>query len=851
VVVGLSGGVETGQKLPIYEVEEEIVLALGRPTMARLVLEAPTGSGKSTQLPQIMLDRGLVVEGEIVVLQPRRIAARMLARRVAAERGGRPGGEIGYQVRFDRVAGRETRVRYVTEGVLQRQLLEDPQLRGVGAIVFDEFHERHLHGDVMLALALSLQGGERPDLKLVVMSATLDSGRLETHLEPCDVVRSEGRTFPVEIRHLKGRSKANSGVWDAVVGAVRDEVLGKDLLGDVLVFLPGAYEIRRTMEALRRVGGLGDWDVLPLYGDLSPAAQDAALERSGRRKIVVATNVAETSLTIDGVRVVIDSGLARVADFDPRRGINTLTIQKISRASAEQRAGRAGRTAPGVCLRLWSERDHLGRAAAQAPEVQRLELSETLLALAAAGCEVDAMRWLDPPGAQARQRAETLLADLGAIGRDGVITATGRRMVAFPAHPRFARMLVEAEQMGCVPEAALCAALCQGRDLFVRGRRGAAAEFAGPEDMSDFLPLLRAWGFAKRAGFDVSKCDAYAINATAAREAGAVMGQLLKVADRLGMRVGQPGENVSAEALAKVVLSGFSDNVARRLSTGTLSCEVVGGRRGKIHKESIAAASEVMVATEIIEIEGREVSVTLSRATGLRIDWLRDLFPEDFVDGEACRFDSTTRRVVNERRVSFRDLVLERRVSGEAPKDRAAEVLADEVVAGNLVLKGWDGRCDSWLARVECLRQHLPDYEFPEFTEDDRRLVVAEICYGARGYKEIKDRPAWPALRKWLSDAQTRLVEQLAPERLTLSNGREAKVTYLSGEPTIAMVLQRLYDVDRTPAVGAGKIPVVVEILGPNRRPVQRTRDLGGFWANSYPEVRKQLKGRYPKHEWR
>jgi ATP-dependent helicase HrpB len=619
----------------------------------------------------------------------------------------------------------------------------------------------------------------------------------------------------------------------------------------VLVFLPGAYEIRRTIDALRRLSGIAGWDILPLYGELSPKDQDAAVAKSGRRKIVVSTNVAETSLTIDGVRVVIDSGLARVADFDARRGINTLTVQKISRASAEQRAGRAGRTAPGVCLRLWSERDHAGRSAAQAPEVQRLELSETMLSLAAAGCDLGAMRWLDPPGDKATLRATALLCDLGAIDREGGgITAVGRRMVAFPAHPRFGRMLVEAERWDCVAEAALCAAVCQGRDLFIRGR-SSSGEFAGPDDISDFQPLLRAWLFAKRAGFNVSKCDPYGINAAAAREAGAVMGQLLKVAERQGMPVLALGEKVPAEALAKVVLSGFSDNVGRRLSAGTLSCELVGGRRGKVRKESIAASSDVLVATEIAEIEGKEVSVTLSRVTGLELGWLRELFPDDFEDGEGCRFDPATRRVVNEKRVMFRDLVLESRVSGEAPKDRAAEVLADEVVAGNLVLKGWDGKCDSWLARVACLRAHLPEYDFPEFTDDDRLLVVAEVCYGARGYKEIKDRPVWPALRKWLSAAQTAAVESLAPERVTLSNGRDATVTYLGGEPMIAMVLQRLYDVDRTPMVGGGKIPVVVDILGPNQRPVQRTKDLGGFWANSYPEVRKQLKGRYPKHEWR
>ena len=493
-------------------------------------------------------------------------------------------------MRFDRVAGRETRVIFVTEGVLLRRMLDDPQLRGVAAIVFDEFHERHLHGDVMLAMALGLQSGARPDLKLAVMSATLDSERLEGHLQPCRVVRSEGRTFPVQVRHLPPPAKLREVPWEAVAAAVKKEVVGKGLLGDVLVFLPGAYEIRRTVETLRRTAGLGEFDVRPLFGELSPADQDAALAPSARRKIVVATNVAETSLTIPGVRVVIDGGLARVADFDARRGFNTLTVQKISRASAEQRAGRAGRVDSGVCLRLWSERDHAGRAEQQAPELHRLDLSETLLTLKAAGVEdVAGMAWVDPPEPGMLARAEGLLADLGATRRgDGAITEIGRKMVAFPAHPRFARMLVEAEHFGCVAEAALCAALCQGRDLFVRSRKGAAAEFAGPDDRSDFQPMIRAWSLAQRARFDVSKCDPYGINASAAREAGAVMTQLLKVAGRQGMDTTPNEAGVDSESLAKVILSGFSDNVGRRLSAGTLSCEVVGGRRGKLGRDSLA-----------------------------------------------------------------------------------------------------------------------------------------------------------------------------------------------------------------------------------------------------------------------
>lgn len=842
-----------GELLPIHEVSEAIVAALGNEVRARLILEAPTGSGKSTQVPQILLDNNLVGDGEIVVLQPRRIAARMLARRVADERGGKVGEEIGYQVRFERVAGRNTRVSYVTEGVLLRRLLGDPQLGAVRAIVFDEFHERHLQGDVMLAMALALQEGARPDLKIIVMSATIDSGAVERHLDPCEVVRSEGRAYPVEIKYFRARTSTEKDVWDMVAAALREEIVRSKLPGDVLVFLPGAYEIRRTMDVLQRMPELKGFELRPLYGQLSSRDQDAAMMPSKARKIVIATNVAETSLTIEGIRVVIDSGLARVAAFDSMRGINTLRIEKISRASADQRAGRAGRTAAGVCVRLWSRRDHGVRPPALAPEIARLDLSETLLSLKAAGiAQIEQMRWLDAPDSGSLDRALLLLRDLGAIERDLVnITATGRRMATFPAHPRFSRMLVEAEEQGCMAEAALCAALCQGRELFVRGRKGSAEQFTDPDDGSDFMPLMRAWLFAQRSGFNVSRCDAYDINASVAREVGAVMQHFLRAAGFVGDAPVIRENGVDAEKFAKVVLSGFSDNVARRRSAGTLSCEVVGGRRAKLRKGSPAAVKEIVVATEITEIEGKELNVILGKVTGVELDWLSELFPQDVEAFERCGYDIATRRVVNERGERFRDLILYSKQSGEAPKDKAAEALAEEVVSGRMLLKGWNAKCRAWVARVGCLRESFPELGFPEFDEESHRLVVAEACHGCLSYKQVKDRPVWPALSKWLSPMHAASVETLAPERIRMQNGTEAKITYLDGEPKISMVLQRLYDVKETPVIGDGKIPVLVEILGPNQRPVQRTRDLAGFWENSYPEIRKQLKGRYPKHEWR
>src|SRR3954447_18923093 len=508
------------EDLPIYELEDSIVENLR--AHSRLIIQAPTGSGKSTQVPQILFDHGLLGEGQVVILQPRRLAARLLAAHVATERKSRLGDEVGYQIRFENVTSERTRIRFVTEGILLRQLIQDPDLRGISAILFDEFHERHLYGDITLARALTLQAGSRPDLKLAVMSATLDAGALEKYLAPCSLLTSAGRAFPVDIEYLPNPVGGDDyPIWDLAADEL--ERLAPETEGDVLIFMPGKYEIGRTISAIRASRVSDRFVVLPLHGELPPAEQDAALAHYEKRRAIVATNVAETSLTIEGVRVVIDSGLARIARFDPRRGINTLLVEKISRASADQRAGRAGRTAPGHCLRLWTEREHLDRAAQELPEVKRLDLAEVVLTLKASGVDdIAGFRWLEPPDPQALTRAEQLLADLGALGFAG-ITDLGRRMLAFPVHPRYARMLLAAHEQRCVPAIALIAAITQGRPLLRRLEGKQAREdrddVLGGETESDFFVIMRAFRYAENSGFDSRRCARIGINAGAAREA--------------------------------------------------------------------------------------------------------------------------------------------------------------------------------------------------------------------------------------------------------------------------------------------------------------------------------------------
>ena len=532
--------------LPIYEVEQPVLDAVRG--HGRVVVQAPTGSGKSTQIPQMLARAGLLREGQAVVLQPRRIAARMLARRVAEEMDVALGAEVGFQVRLESRVSARTIIRFVTEGILLRQMVSDPQLRGVSVIVFDEFHERHLYGDITLGRALQLQRTTRPDLRLIVMSATLETERLKTYLEPCAQVTSQGRTHPVDVRYLeKPVDFDKSPPWDVAATLAERALLSGNIEGDALVFMPGAYEISRTCDALRQRLGARDFDILPLHGELSPTDQDRAVADSDRRKIIVATNVAETSLTIPGVRLVLDAGLARVARFDPHRGIDTLLIEKISQASAEQRAGRAGRTAPGVCLRLWTEREHGHRPIAELPEIKRRDLAEVLLTLKAADI-VDAVNfpWLEPPEPKALARAELLLRDLGALDADsGVITETGRQMLAFPAHPRYARMLVEAARLGCVEDVALIAALTQGRSILLRssGREMDEAREAalGEECQSDFFVVLAALRFAEERNFDVDACRRLGIHAQSARLVRPLARQFLELAENAAVPQGREG----------------------------------------------------------------------------------------------------------------------------------------------------------------------------------------------------------------------------------------------------------------------------------------------------------------------
>ncbi len=860
----------TADRLPVEQVREALREALASGTGDCVVLHAPTGSGKSTKVPQMLLDSGVVGEGRrVVVLQPRRIAARLLARRVAWELGCKPGETVGYHVRFDRAFGVRTRILFITEGILLGMLADDPLLSTVGALVFDEFHERHLQSDLGIALARLLQRGARPDLRIVVMSATLDVDQVAGFLAPCAVLGVEARQHPVEVRYAGEAARDRLGrerepVWERAAAELERLAAG-GMDGHTLVFMPGAYEIARTVAAIQSLPAGRRLRVLPLHGGLSPAQQDAAVEPSNVPKVIVATNVAETSLTIDGVTSVIDSGLARVPRYDPRRGIDTLLVEKIDRASADQRAGRAGRTSPGRCIRLWSEASHTQRPAQGTPEVARVDLAEAILALKAMGhASLETFPWLEAPAPEALERAEHVLADIGALDADGRLTETGLMLRRIPAHPRVARLLLEGRRNGVLEDVACLAALLQGRPLLERQvtpAMSAARERHAPDAASDVLAVLALWQGARDRNYDEAFCREIGLRAAAAREADRVAAQFAMLAN--SCECGQPTDSheVSpsrerAEALGRCLVAAFADHVALRDNPGTLRCSLTRGRRGELRRDSAARDAKLLVACEIEETQrGGEVVVLLSMASAIERAWIEEAFPGEFEECVEAVWDSTHREVVARRRVRFRGLVLDDQPADKPDPEAAAEMLARRVCSGELVLKGWTAEVDKWIDRVNFLAAVAPDLGIAAIDEESRLMLTAEVCEGATAYRQIKERLVLPTLKRWLTQEQQRLVEEAAPVSIQLpGRSRPLQIRYEPHIPraTVAAKLQDFYDVPQSRlTIVFGRVPLTVELLAPNGRPAQITNNLDAFWTTSYPLVRKELKGRYPKHEWR
>lgn len=824
-------------QLPILQSAGEILRAAAR--SRRLIISSPPGSGKSTKVPQLLLDSGL--PGRIAVLEPRRLAARMLAQRVAAERGGLPGAEVGYRVRFEDKTGPGTRIIFETEGILLRELLADPLLKKYSAIILDEFHERHIYGDLTLAACLALQAGPRPDLLVAVMSATLDEKALAAYLAPCETITAQGRLWPVRVTYC-GPDMARLPPWEAAAKTCA-ALLPAERSGHALVFMPGAYEIQRTCAELAKNPAFSEFALLPLHGELPPREQDAALAPSARRKIIVTTNIAETSLTIDGVTAVIDSGLARIARFDGARGINTLFTEQIARPSAEQRAGRAGRTAPGVCARLWTERENLGRPVTLEPEILRLDVSEALLTLKACGyAGFGSLRWLDPPAPEEIARAENLLRELGAADSKGALTAEGRAMSRLPLHPRYSRMLVEAAGLDCVYECALAAAAAQGRGLWAESARAGTPYWT--ELRSDLAAVVKALESCAADDFSPYACSRAGVKPAAAREAW-------KTAQRLAGRSAPGGDDALIRA-ARCFLRAFPDRVAALISARSGRYQLPGARRAKLKAGSAAADAALICAGEALESRQRGgADITLSFAAEITEEWLRESFPADITTVTRPGLDKDMLTPVTETLTLYRNLVIRSEIKTAARTKVSSDLIAEEFTSGRHKLQHWDEEVEAWLERVAFLARACPDLGIEALGPEDIALVIAEICSGARSVAEARQRPVLAALQNWFGWDKNRLIEQHAPSKLEMPGGRRAKIRYpRGGEPCLEAKIQDLFSLTETPRIAAGRVPLVIHILAPSMRPVQVTKDLKSFWKESYPKLKPALSRRYPRHKW-
>jgi ATP-dependent helicase HrpB len=735
-------------------------------------------------------------------------------------------------------------------------------------VVLDEFHERHLQGDVALAVVRELQQTVRPDLKLVVMSATLETDALAAYLGGCAVLTSEGRAFPVAIefadapddRPLAGR----------VAGALR-RVLAtplpaqqRDDTGDILIFLPGAAEIRRVADAIAPLAASHDLLVLPLHGDLPLDAQQRVLRRGARRKVVLATNVAETSLTIDGVTTVIDSGLARVARYDARHGINALRLAAISRASAEQRAGRAGRTAPGRCLRLWTAGEHAARLEREVPEIRRLELSGTLLELRAWGQgDAQSIDWLDPPGGAAVARAERLLALLGAIDARGALTETGRALLAVPAPPRLARLLLEAERRGCGEQGALLAGLASERDIMLEARAfgdvDAPLRASGP---SDLLLRVELFEEASRGGFSDGVCSRLRLDRGAVRAVQRARDQLTRRREIAPRRPSGPppgteagatpraGTEAGATALLRCILVAFPDRLVRRRVQGSARGVMVGGTGVVLDPRSVVRDAELFVAVEI-ESGRRGDELRVRTASAIEHGWLAEMFPHALRSIDVLEFDEEQERVVRRTRQLFYDLVLQERTSADVDRAAAGEILADAVRRDPFRAAAVGEPERDFLARLRFLQRWMPELDLPGDPEAFLTDALIALCAGKRSFAELRQADLRAVLQGLLGRRQLQALEREAPSRFTLPSGRSVAITYDAARPpAVAARIQEVFGLRATPRLAAGRVPLVIQLLAPNQRPMQITDDLESFWRTTYPQVRKELRGRYPKHAW-
>ncbi len=822
--------------LPIDQILPRLLTTVAE--NSNVLLHAPPGAGKTTRVPLALLEIIPPQAGRIIMLEPRRLAAVSAARWMAACLGEQPGGRVGYSIRFDSRVSARTRIEVVTEGILTRRIQNDPLLEGVAMVILDEFHERSIQADLGLALCRELQTQLRDDLKILVMSATLECEPLARLLGDAPLISSAGRCFPVEERYLDDRSRER--LAPRMAAAIRRALAETE--GDILAFLPGAGEIRSCASLLGETGlGKGAVSVHPLYGDLPFDRQQAAILPGKERRVVLATSIAETSLTIEGVRVVIDSGLSRRQRFDPASGMNRLVTVRESRASAIQRAGRAGRVSEGICYRLFSRHSFDAMTPHTPPEILESDLSPLLLELAAWGeSDPGRLAWLDPPPAASLTVARRLLSDLGALDTGGRITATGRAMARLPLHPRLSRLLERSRQLEIPALGCALAALLSERDILRRAPRSNHGREAIP-DLADRLELLRRFRGAASYGGEV--------DAPALENVRRVRGQLMRL---MGLAPDSSWQPCGPDQLGRLLLAAYPDRVALRREGEGERCLLANGRGARLAMPGMAGGASPLVALSVDAAEGGEGVIHLCQE--VREELLRQELGERMERRERVVWDSREGRVVATRDDCLGALVLASSPFVATPEQSLAPLL-EAVRSSGLSLLVRDERFLQLQARIRLVGEQFPGDGWPDCSDgallENLEEWLAPSLEGVRGARQLAALDLASILGNRLEYRRRMELDELAPTHLTVPSGSRIRLDYCQGDaPVLAVKLQELFGLARTPTICRGRVELLLHLLSPAGRPLQVTRDLKGFWDGSYHQVKKEMKGRYPKHPW-
>lgn len=822
--------------LPIEAVIPDVVAALSQE--GRAVVQAPPGAGKTTLIPLALLDEPWLKDKRIVMLEPRRLAARASAMRMASLLGEEAGERVGYRTRFESRVGPSTKIEVVTEGILTRYLQDDPALEDVACVIFDEFHERSLHADLGLALCIESRAHLREDLRLLVMSATLDGQGVAALLSGAPVITSVGRTYPVEVRYMpearptgaRTESLTGPSFISAVVAAVLMALKDED--GSVLVFLPGSSEIRRVEARLREKALPEGVDIFPLYGELSIEAQDAAIRPSeqGRRKVVLATTIAETSLTIEGVRVVIDGGLKRVPRFSPSTGMGSLETVRVSKDSAEQRKGRAGRTMPGVCMRLWTQGEHNGLRERSSPEMLEADLASMRLDLALWGVEdAGSLKWLDRPPDAALAQATEVLRRLGALDSKGRATAHGREVAALPLHPRLGHMAIKGRELGYGSLACAVAALLEERDIFR----------AGPvEKSSDIRARVDALSSRGRheASVDTAKIE-----------------RVKASARQLENRLRIKKEPLDADLSGMLLALAYPDRIGKKREGEQGRFLLANGRGARFRGPDPLSASEYIVAAVL---DGGEKESVIYMAAPVGEKELERDFAGDIEDVEIIEWNESIKGVVALRQRKLWSLTLFEHRLADPPAEKVLKAFIEGIRKSGLAALPWDRASEGLRERVNFLNRSsgATGASFPAFTDEfllDRlEEWLGPFVEGMTRLEHLRKLDLKSALMGLLNWEEKKALDTLAPTHITVPTGSRIPVDYGAERPSLAVRLQEMFGLAKTPSVAAGRVPLVVHLLSPAGRPLQVTDDLAGFWASSYELVKKEMKGRYPKHHW-